>query len=150
MHIRIKTEVYCLERLIGMAIEAPAAVGGRSGTSSNYRRLQSWQRTCWMPNSARARHQVRSCDIKRLISWARGTRERQHFTGVVSNKKINRCSFSPAGTERKFSWGKRGNEEREGGGSSRERRQQKPLALAGTRAAAVPNSIFTVRLGAVV
>jgi hypothetical protein len=40
MHIRIKTEVYCLERLIGMAIEAPAAAGGRSNTSSipaNYR-----------------------------------------------------------------------------------------------------------------
>ena len=37
MHIRIKTEVYCLWRLVGIAIEAPAAAGGRSGTSSNYR-----------------------------------------------------------------------------------------------------------------
>jgi hypothetical protein len=36
MHIRIRTAVYCLERLIGMVIEAPAAAGGRSGTSSNY------------------------------------------------------------------------------------------------------------------
>ncbi len=37
MHICVKTEVYCLGLLIGIAIEAPAAAGGRSGTSSNYR-----------------------------------------------------------------------------------------------------------------
>ena len=58
----------------------------------------------------------------------------------MSNQKINPATLSPAGTDRKFSWGfgKRGNEEREGG------------AAAGTRAAAVPDSIFTVRLGALV
>jgi hypothetical protein len=35
----MKTEVYCLKQLIIVAIEAPAAVGGRSGTSSNHRWL---------------------------------------------------------------------------------------------------------------
>ena len=33
MHICVKTEIYCLGRLIGIAIEAPAAAGGSSGTS---------------------------------------------------------------------------------------------------------------------
>ena len=37
MHICVNTEVYCLGPLISIAIEAPAAAGGRSGTSSNYR-----------------------------------------------------------------------------------------------------------------
>ena len=56
---------------------------------------------------------VRSCDIKRHISWARGKRERQHFTGIVSNHKL--IGGATLRYKKDVQLGKRGDEEREGG-----------------------------------
>ncbi len=68
-------------------------------------------------------NQVRSCDVKKDISCARGQRERHPFTGIVSNHKL---IVGTLRYEKDVQLGKRGDEERgnrgEKGGSSRERR----------------------------
>jgi hypothetical protein len=56
-------------------------------------------------------NQVRSCDIKRLISCARGKRERHPFTGIVSNHKL--IGGDTLRYEKDVQLGKRGDEERE-------------------------------------
>lgn len=56
-------------------------------------------------------NQVRSCDIKRHISCARGKRERQPFTGIVSNHKL--IGGATLRYEKDVQLGKRGEEERE-------------------------------------
>ena len=68
-------------------------------------------------------NQVRSCDIKKDISCARGQRERHPFTGIVSNHKL---IVGTLRYEKDLQLGKRGHKERgnkgKEGGSSRERR----------------------------
>ena len=58
-------------------------------------------------------NQVRSCDTKRHISCARGKRERQPFTGIVSNHKSIGCGTVTLRCEEHVQLGKRGDEERE-------------------------------------
>ena len=91
-------------------------------------------------------NQVRSCDIKRHISCARGKRERQPFTGIVSNHKL--ISDSTLRYEKDVQLGKRGDEEREqreGG-----RQQQGETSLYRLRRIQVGRSLLLVGAGATI